>query len=96
MTLTLKLLRLWGAPQEWQLDGDEAEALWPWLGDFDDFKANGRSKAAVFVADDNGRIIVSWNRHGIRAIASALDFSPPSPSPIWLEIRNALLYAASV
>jgi hypothetical protein len=96
VTLTLKLLRLWGAPQEWQLDGDEAEALWPWLGDFDDFKANGRSKAAVFVADDNGRIIASWNRHGIWAIASALDLAPPSPSPIWLEIGNALLYAASV
>ena len=44
MTLTLKLLRLWGAPQEWPLDGDEAEALRPWLGNFDDFKANGSQK----------------------------------------------------
>lgn len=95
MTLTLKLLRLWGAPQSWPLEGEDAEALRLWLQNFDQFKANAKSKAVVFVADDDARIIGAWNREGIKAIASALDRSPPSPSPIWLEIRNALLDAAS-
>ena len=95
MTLTLKLLHLWGAPQDWPLEGDDAEALRLWLRNFDEFKADMKSKAVVFVADNDGRIIGAWNREGIRAIASALDRSPPSPSPIWLEIRNALLDAAS-
>jgi hypothetical protein len=93
MSVTLKLLHLWGAPQAWTFDGEDEAALVGMLSDLDEFRADGRFKSAVLFAEREGKIVGAWTRDGIRRLATTIVQSPPSPQ--WLEVRHVLEDAAS-
>jgi hypothetical protein len=93
MALTLKLLRLWGAPQAWTFEGDDETMLARMLSDLNEFKANAASRRAVLVAEREGRIIGTWTRDGVRRLASTIVSEPHSDE--WLPVRNALEDAAT-
>ena len=93
MALTLKLLRLWGAPQAWTFDGADEQALVGMLRDLDAFKATTGTKRAVLFAEKEGKIIGAWSRDGVQRLASTIVHSPPSH--VWLDVRSVLENAAS-
>ena len=93
MSLTLKLLHLWGTPQAWKFDGEDEEALALMLSDLDEFKADTKSKRAVLFVEKEDKIVGSWTRDGVRRLATTIVQSPPSPQ--WLEVRHVLEDAAS-
>jgi hypothetical protein len=49
MSLTLKLLHLWGTPQAWKLDGEDEEALALMLGRSRRVQADTKFKRAVLL-----------------------------------------------
>ena len=93
MTLTLKLLHLWGAPKEWTFEAEDEETLARMLSDLGDFKARGSSRSAVLAAEREGKIVGAWTRDGVRRFASMIVSEPRSPELI--ELRNALEDAAT-
>jgi hypothetical protein len=91
--LTLKLLL---PPQEtWAFEDGEATLAKHWLDHFDSLKLVEGSPQPALVADEDGTDVGAWDLDGIREIANSVDFARPSDSPVWIEIRNALLIAAS-
>jgi hypothetical protein len=93
VAVTLKLLHLWGVPQEWTFEDEDEDTLTRMLGDLDEFKADTRSKRAVLVAEKDGKIVGTWTHDGVRRLASTIVAAPSSPQ--WLEVRHVLEDAAS-
>jgi hypothetical protein len=93
VSLTLKLLHLWGAPQAWTFEAGDEETLALMLRDLDEFKADTKSKRAVLFAEREGKIVGTWTRDGVRRLATTIVQSPQSPP--WLEVRHVLEDAAT-
>lgn len=95
MTLTLTL-RL--PPEDaWTFEGDEAATAKRWLDKhFDQMKlVEGSPDEPALVADEDGSGVGVWGLVGIKEIAAGIGRDSQTKSPTWVEIRNALLIAAS-
>ena len=74
MSLTLKLLHLWGTPQAWTFEGDDEETLALILSDLDEFKADTKSKRAVLFVERQDR------SSGAGRVTAFAGSRPPSSS----------------